>query len=563
MTRLNESHVRGPTDVPLIEQTIGARFDQTARIRADHEALVVRHQGIRWTYADLKKQVDDFAAGLLAVGLRPGDRIGIWSPNNAEWVVTQFATAKAGLILVTINPAYRLAELEYSLNKVGCKALITAATFKTSNYIDILMELAPEIAACPPGHLVSARVPSLTTLICIGADARGFFRFDELPHLARDRDRAQLIELAATLENGDPINIQFTSGTTGSPKGATLSHRNIVNNAYFCAAGMGMSATDRFCICPPLYHCAGMVGCTLACITHGATMVLPSEWFDPFAALESIEAERCTIVGGVPTMFLGMLNHPDFRRFDLTSLRRGFVGGAPCPVEMMKRCIAQMHLSELTIVFGMTETSPISLQTAKDDPLERRIGSVGRVHPHVEIKIIDAEGRTVPPDQTGEICTRGYSVMLGYWNDDEKTRASIDEDGWMHTGDLGTLDSDGYANVVGRIKDMAIRGGENIFPAEIENFLYQHSAIADAQVFGIPDDRFGEELCAWLRLKPGASVTEVEIRAFCKDRIAHFKIPRYIRFVDEFPMTVTGKMQKSAMRQQMVEILGLISERTA
>jgi fatty-acyl-CoA synthase len=563
MPTLTESHVKGATDIPLIELTIGAMLDQTSARWPDHEAIVVCHQGVRWTWAELKQRVDVFAAGLLALGLRPGDRIGIWSPNNIEWVITQFASAKAGLILVTINPAYRLNELEFALNKVSCKALVTAATFKTSNYVDMLMTLAPGIASQTPGQSVCERVPSLTTLICIGAEAPGFFRFDAVAGMAKAHHHAQLAKIGATLNPTDPINIQFTSGTTGNPKGATLSHRNIVNNAFFVGQGMRMTDEDRFCIPVPLYHCAGMVIGTLTCLTHGATMVLPSEWFDPPAALEAIQEEMCTVVNGVPTMFLAMLNHPSFARFDLRSLRSGWTGGAPCPVQMMKRCIHDMHLREFTIVFGMTETSPVSLQTAPDDPFERRVGSVGRIHPHVEIKIIDAEGRTVPPGQTGEICTRGYSVMLGYWNDPERTREAIDADGWMHTGDLGTLDSEGYGNIVGRIKDMVIRGGENIYPAEIEDFLYHNPAIADVQVFGVPDARFGEELCAWLRLKPDASVTEEEIREFCKGRIAHFKIPRHIRFVSEFPMTVTGKMQKFAMRQQMIDELALVVEETA
>ena len=563
MTTLTQSHVRGATDVPLIELTIGAMLDQAAVRWPDHEAVVVRQQGVRWTYAELQQRVDEFAAGLLALGLLPGDRIGIWSPNNIEWIITQFAAAKAGLILVTINPAYRLNELDYALNKVGCKALVTAAVFKTSNYLEMLAALAPEVTSCSPGQLVSARVPSLTTLICIGADAPGFFRFDAVPGMAGADDHQQLNAIGKCLKPTDPINIQFTSGTTGNPKGATLSHRNLVNNAFFVGEGMCMTAEDRFCIPVPLYHCAGMVIGTLTCAIHGATMVLPSEWFDPLEALEAIQEEMCTVINGVPTMFLSMLNHPSFARFDLRSLRSGWVGGAPCPVEMMKRCIADMHLRELTIVFGMTETSPISLQTAANDPLERRIGSVGRIHPHVEIKIVDADGRIVPPGETGEICTRGYSVMLGYWNDPDKTAEAIDAEGWIHTGDLGKLDAQGYGNIVGRIKDMAIRGGENIFPAEIENFLYRHPAVADVQVFGVPDNRFGEELCAWVRLKPGATASEQEIRDFCKGEIAHFKIPRYIRFVDEFPMTVTGKMQKFVMRRQMIETLGLALQETA
>jgi fatty-acyl-CoA synthase len=560
---ITESHVRGSSDTPLIEDTIGVFFDQACERLSEREALVVRHQGIRWSFGELRQQVDGLAAGLLALGLKRGDRVGIWSPNNAEWILTQFATAKAGLILVNINPAYRVGELEYALNKVGCAALVTAASFKTSNYIDMLNALAPEIATSSPGHLTSARLPSLKALICIGTDAPGFIRFDAVPKMATDRSRARLSELSSELRNTDAVNIQFTSGTTGSPKGATLSHRNILNNAFFSGATMGLTGSDRYCIQVPLYHCGGMVVGTLMCLVHGATMVLPSEWFDPLASLETMEAERCTGVGGVPTMFLGMLNHPEFSRFDLRSLRTGWAGGAPCPIEMMKRCLSDMHLRDLTIVFGMTETSPVSLQTASSDPIERKVGSVGRIHPHVEVKIVDPDGKTVPVGTPGEFCTRGYSVMLGYWNDPGKTGEAIDANGWMHTGDLGTFDADGYGNVVGRSKDMAIRGGENIYPVEIENVLYQHPAVADAQVFGIPDERFGEELCAWIRLKQGSTMTDMDVRSFCKDRIAHFKVPRYIRFVEEFPTTVTGKIQKFVMRQRMIDELQLNVQKTA
>jgi len=560
---ITESHVRGAVDTPLIEDTIGAFFDKACERLSEREALVVRHQGIRWSFKQLRQQVDDLAAGLLALGLNRGDRVGIWSPNNAEWILTQFATAKAGLILVNINPAYRVGELEYALNKVGCAALVTASSFKTSNYIDMLNTLAPEIATSSPGHLTSARLPSLKVLICIGTDAPGFIRFDAVLKMATDRSRAQLRELGTELRNTDAVNIQFTSGTTGSPKGATLSHRNILNNAFFVGRTMGLTSNDRYCIQVPLYHCGGMVVGTLMCIVHGATMVLPSEWFDPLASLETMEAERCTGVGGVPTMFLGMLNHPEFARFDLSSLRTGWAGGAPCPIEMMKRCLSDMHLRDLTNIFGMTETSPVCLQTATNDPIERKVGSVGRIHPHVEVKIVDSDGKTVPVGTPGEFCTRGYSVMLGYWNDTEKTSEAIDADGWMHTGDLGTFDAEGYGNVVGRSKDMAIRGGENIYPVEIENILYQHPTVADAQVFGIPDERFGEELCAWIRLKQGSHMTELDVRSFCKDRIAHFKIPRYIRFVDEFPTTVTGKIQKFVMRQRMIDELQLKVQKTA
>jgi fatty-acyl-CoA synthase len=560
---ISQSHVRGTTETPLIEKTIGAFFDDACTRLSAGEALVVRHQKIRWSYEELRERVDAVAAGLLELGLKPGDRVGIWSPNNAEWIVTQFATAKAGLILVNINPAYRVSELEYALNKVGCTALITAASFKTSNYIEMLNTVAPEIANSLPGQLASPRLPSLRLLMCIGTDAPGFLRFDNVANMATGRSRQKLIELAAELRNTEAVNIQFTSGTTGSPKGATLSHRNILNNAFFVGHTMGLVEGDRYCIQVPLYHCGGMVVGTLMCIAHGATMVLPSDWFDPLASLETIEAERCTGVGGVPTMFLAMLNHPEFSRFDLRSLRTGWAGGAPCPVEMMKRCLSDMHLRDLTIIFGMTETSPVCLQTATDDPIERKVGSVGRIHPHVEVKVVDPDGATLPVEVPGEFCTRGYSVMLGYWNDPEKTREAIDASGWMHTGDLGTLDSEGYGNVVGRSKDMAIRGGENIYPVEIENVLYEHPAVADAQVFGIPDERFGEELCAWIRLKPGAAMTELDARSFCSGRIAHFKIPRYVRFVEEFPTTVTGKIQKFVMRQRMIDELGLKLQKTA
>jgi fatty-acyl-CoA synthase len=560
---LTESYVRGATDAPLIEQAIGSFFDAATERLADRDGLVVRHQGIRWTYAELRRHVDAFASGLLALGLRPGERVGIWSPNNAEWVIALFATAKAGLILVNINPAYRLAELEYALNKAGCAALITATAFKTSDYVGMLNALAPEIATCAPGKLAAAKVPSLRILLCIAADAPGFIPFDQVPAMATRRDHEEIARLGPILRNIDPINIQFTSGTTGSPKGATLSHRNILNNAYFVGRTMRLIEGDRFCLQLPLYHTGGMVLGALTCLTHGATMVFPAEWFDPLASLAAIEAESCTAIGGVPTMFLAMLNHPSFSRFDLRSLRTGFAGGAPCPIEMMRRCLSEMHLRDLTNVFGMTETGPVSLQTATDDPLERKVGSVGRIHPHVQVKVIDVDGRTVPPGVIGEFCTRGYSVMLGYWGEEDKTRDAIDGEGWMHTGDLGKLDGEGYGNVVGRSKDIAIRGGENIYPVEIENVLYQHSAIADAQIFGVPDDYYGEELCAWIRLKQGEVMTEEDVRSFLKDRIAHFKVPRYIRFVKEFPTTVTGKIQKFVMRQRMIDELGLTLQRTA
>jgi fatty-acyl-CoA synthase len=564
MPKLTQSYVHGASDVPLIGETIPVHFDKAAARWGGRDALIVCQQNVRWTYAELQRRIDDFAAGLLALGLEPGDRIGIWSPNNAEWVVTQFATAKAGLILVNINPAYRLSELDYALNKVGCKALVTADHFKTSDYVGMLRELAPEIDRSAPGRLQAKRLPSLATLIRFGADeTRGFFRFEDVLGMGGERHSARLSELQPQLQFDDAINIQFTSGTTGAPKGATLTHHNILNNGFFIGEAMRLSEADRVCIPVPLYHCFGMVLGNLACITHGATMIYPSEGFDPLATLEAVEAERCTALYGVPTMFIAELGHPEFKRFDLSSLRTGIMAGSPCPIEVMKRCIAEMNMSEVTIAYGMTETSPVSTQTSCDDPLERRVGTVGRVHPHVEVKIVDGEGRVVPPGVSGEFCTRGYSVMLGYWDDPERTAEAIDRAGWMHTGDLATIDEDGYCNIVGRIKDMVIRGGENVYPREIEEFLFRHPKVEAVQVVGVPDQKYGEELCAWIKLKAGESAAPEEIQAFCKGQIAHYKIPRYIKFVESFPMTVTGKVQKFMMREATVKELGLVEQKTA
>jgi fatty-acyl-CoA synthase len=558
------SYVHGASDTPFIGDTIGVHFDRMVERFGERDALIVRHQQIRWTYRELKERVDSFAAGLLALGLKRGDRIGIWSPNNAEWVITQFATAKAGLILVNINPAYRLAELEYALNKVGCVALITAVSFKTSDYHAMLRELAPELATSSPGNLHAAKLPDLRLVITIGDRyAAGMLRFDEIAGLARDVERHRLAALAEELQFDDPINIQFTSGTTGFPKGATLSHHNILNNGFFIGRAMRFTERDRLCIPVPLYHCFGMVLGNLACLAHGAAMVYPSEGFDPLATLEAIEAERCTALHGVPTMFIAEMDHPDFAKFDLSSLRTGIMAGSPCPIEVMKRAVERMHLSEITIAYGMTETSPVSFQCSIDDPLERRVATVGRVQPHIEVKIVDGEGRIVPHGTPGELLTRGYSVMLGYWNDADKTREAIDAAGWMHTGDLATIDDAGYCNIVGRIKDMVIRGGENVYPREIEEFLYRHPKVQDVQVIGVPDPHYGEELCAWVRLRDGESATTEEIRAFCQGQIAHYKVPRYVKFVDAFPMTVTGKIQKFLMRQQMIEELGLSQQETA
>lgn len=558
------SFVHGASTEPLMYLTVGNLLDRTAERYGEREALVVRHQGVRWSYAELKDRVDAFAAGLLALGLEPGSRIGIWSPNCAEWVVAQFATAKAGLVLVNINPAYRLSELEYALNKVGCTALITAKQFKSSDYLSMLRTLAPELAHCAAGALAAAKLPALRCVIAIDQDAHaGMYRFDDVAGFATDASRAALSALAPQLQPDDPINIQFTSGTTGMPKGATLTHFNIVNNGWFVGRAMRFSAHDRLCIPVPLYHCFGMVMSVLTCVTHGATMVFPADSFEPRSVLETVAAERCTALHGVPTMFIAELDHPDFAQFDLSSLRTGIMAGAPCPIEVMKRVLAEMHMSQVTIAYGMTETSPVSFQSSVDDPLEKRVSTIGRIHPHVQVKIVDAEGRTVPRNVRGELCTRGYSVMRGYWGDDERTRESIDPAGWMHTGDLAVIDDDGYCNIVGRVKDMIIRGGENVYPREIEEFLFRHPKIQDVAVFGVPDARFGEQVGAWIRLRDGESATAEEIRAFCQGQIAHYKIPHYVRFVYAFPMTVTGKIQKFMMRDAMVEELGLAVQQTA
>jgi fatty-acyl-CoA synthase len=564
MTREAPSYVHGAAATPLLGETIGHRFDLAVARWGDRPALIVRQQGVRWTYAELGARVDALAAGLLALGLAPGDRVAIWSPNNAEWVVTQFATAKAGLILVNINPAYRLSELAYALNKVGARALITATAFKTSDYLGMIRTLAPELPDSAAGKLKASRLPRLEAVIQIGAPAAaGTLGFDVVAALGRDQDRARLATLAGTLQFDDPINIQFTSGTTGLPKGATLTHHNILNNGFFLGEAMRFTDRDKVCIPVPLYHCFGMVIGNLACITHGAAMVFPGEGFDALATLQTVAEERCTALYGVPTMFIAELEHPEFARFDLSSLRTGMMAGAPCPIEVMRRCVESMHLSEITIGYGMTETSPVSFQTAIEDPLERRVSTVGRVHPHLEVKIVDAEGRIVPRGTPGELCTRGYSVMLGYWEDPQRTAQAIDAAGWMHTGDLAVIDREGYGNIVGRIKDLVIRGGENVYPREVEEFLYRHPKVQDVQVFGVPDPKYGEELCAWVKLRAGEDLSDEALREFCRGQIAHYKIPRHVRFVDDFPMTVTGKMQKFLMRERMIEELGLKPAPTA
>ena len=563
MAGLAQSYVHGASATALIGETIGAHFDRVAARWPDRDALVAPHQDVRWTYAELKARIDACAAGLLTLGLEPGDRIGIWSPNNAEWVIAQFATAKAGLILVNINPAYRLAELEYALNKVACTALITASAFKSSDYVGMLAALAPEIAGATPGGLRAERLPSLRTLIQIDGAAPGYIPFAELLTRGEASHRQRLDQLAALLQFDQAINIQFTSGTTGHPKGATLTHHNILNNGMFVGQALALTEADRVCIPVPLYHCFGMVLGNLACITHGAAMVFPGAAFDPLEVLETVQAQRCTALYGVPTMFIAELEHPEFARFDLASLRTGIMAGSPCPTEVMKRVVEEMHMAEVTIAYGMTETGPVSFQTSIDDPHDRRVATVGRVHPHVEVKIVGAEGRIVRPGDPGELCTRGYSVMLSYWGDPVLTAEAVDDAGWMHTGDLATIDAEGYCNIVGRIKDMVIRGGENVYPREIEEFLYGHPKIKDVQIIGVPDDRYGEELCAWVKLRDGESASEDEIREFCQGQIAHYKIPRYVRFVDSFPMTVTGKIQKFVMRETMIAELGIEERLTA
>jgi len=547
------SHVKGATEPPLIEHSIGDALALAADRWGERDALVSVGQGIRWNFAELLERSDAFAAGLLALGLNPGDRIGIWAPNCVEWTLTQFAAARAGLILVTINPAYRLSEVEYTVNKVGLSALVAATSFKTSDYPAMIEELAPEIAASAPGDLRAKRLPTLRSLILIGADARaGWLRFDDTAGRATDADRRRLADIGRTLDPNDAINIQFTSGTTGLPKGATLSHRNILNNGYFVGRTQGLTEGDRICIPVPLYHCFGMVMGNLAAITHGAAMVYPSEGFDPEAVLRAVEAERCTALYGVPTMFIAVLAHPRFDDFDVSSLRTGCMAGAICPEPLMRQVVEWLNMRDVTIAYGMTETSPVSFQTAPDDPFERRVGSIGRVQPHLECKIVDEGGHIVASGEPGELCTRGYSVMIGYWDEPGRTAESIDEDGWMHSGDLATIDAEGYGNIVGRLKDMVIRGGENIYPREVEDYLYRHPAVEDVAVVGIPDERMGEELCAWVRLKPDASVDAEAIRSFCRGQIAHYKVPRYVRIVDEFPTTVTGKVQKYLIREAMV-----------
>jgi fatty-acyl-CoA synthase len=553
------SYVHGASSEPLIGATIGDLFDRVAEQLPDHEALVSCHQGLRYTYRQLREECDRFARGLLALGVAKGDRVGIWSPNHAEWVVAQFATPKVGAILVNINPAYRLHELEYALQQSGCSILIIAPPFKTSDYGALVRQLCPELATCKPTRLRAARVPDLRTVITFGEERLpGALHWDDVMERAGAIEQEELVEVQRQQHFDDPINIQYTSGTTGFPKGATLSHHSILNNGYFIGEGMRFTHEDRLCIPVPFYHCFGMVLGNLACVTHGATMVIPAPVFDPLLTLQAVEQERCTALHGVPTMFITELNHPEFARFDLSTLRTGIMAGSPCPIEVMKQVNQRMHMAEVTICYGMTETSPVSFQSTTDDPLEKRVATVGRIHPHVEAKIIDpATGEVVPRGQTGELLSRGYIVMLGYWGNPEATAEAIDAGRWMHTGDLATMDDEGYVNIVGRAKDMIIRGGENIYPREIEEFLYRHPKIRDVQVIGVPDETYGEQVMAWIILKPGEGSSAEEMRAYCEGQIAYYKIPRYWRFTDSFPMTVTGKVQKYLMREQATRELQL------
>ena len=552
------SHVVGDQSEPLLTLTIPALLTQTASRFPDHEAAVFSSQNERLTYQQLAHRVNQLAAGLVAIGLVKGQRIGIWSPNRLEWLLIQFASARIGLILVNINPAYRLSELEYALKQSGCTALILAESFKTSNYMAMIQELAPELSNSEKGQLKANRLPDLRHVIALtNTPPTGIWAFNQILTFADQIQLSKLDEITKTLNPTDPINIQYTSGTTGSPKGATLTHHNIVNNAHFVTRALNLSSEDRLCIPVPFYHCFGMVMGTLGCVTKGATMIIPGEGFDPSQCLKIVAEEKATALYAVPTMFVAMLEDSNFSTFELSNLRTGIMAGAPCPIEIMKRVIGEMHMREVTIAYGMTETSPVSFQSAANDPIERRVGTVGRIHPHVEVKIVDEAGEIVPVNTQGEIWTKGYSVMQGYWQDAERTKDVVTLDGWMKTGDLGEIDQEGYCKITGRLKDMIIRGGENIYPREIEEFLYTHPAISQVQVFGVPDKKFGEEVAAWIVLNPDKTCTEDSIIDFCKGKIAHYKIPRYIRFVDELPMTVTGKPQKFIMREQMINEMAI------
>lgn len=558
------SYLSGTSEKPLIGIPIGDMLDEIAHRFPENDALIVHHQNIRFSYKEFNHIIDTCAKAFLALGIEKGDRVGIWSPNRYEWTVTQFATAKIGAILVNINPSYRLHELEYVLNQSGCNTLVIADTFKASNFTEMVYTLAPELEKSPKSHLESEKLPSLRTLIRLADDEKqGIWRWDDFLKQAETVPSDLLKQRQNSLSADEPINIQYTSGTTGFPKGATLSHHNILNNGYFVAELMNFTENDRLVIPVPLYHCFGMVMGNIGCITHGAAMIYASESFEPATTLAAVEREKATGLYGVPTMFIAELDLPDFEKYDLTSLRTGIMAGSPCPIEVMKKVQSIMHISEMEIAYGMTETSPVSTQTRIGTPIEKQVSTVGQIHPHLEVKIIDPEtGLTVPRGMAGELCTRGYSVMLGYWNNEEATQKAIDKARWMHTGDLATMDDEGYVKIVGRIKDMIIRGGENIYPREIEEFLYAHSKISDVQVIGIPDTKYGEAVMAWIRLKEGENMTLEEVREYCQGNIAHFKTPQYVRFTDTFPMTVTGKIRKVEMREISIQELGLESAAT-
>jgi len=556
MEKLTQSYHCGAASEPIIYATIGTYFDRIAARFPDTEALVVCQQGLRLTYDEFNRRINRLATGLLHLGIEPGDRVAIWGPNSLEWVLTQMATAKIGAILVCVNPAYRLFELEYALNKSGCRAIVSAERFKSSEYLPMLRELAPEIDRSEPAQLDAEKIPNLDIVIRMGdASTAGMLNFDAVCSMGGDAERGRLAALTSELSPDDAINIQFTSGTTGSPKGATLTHCNILNNGYLTGAALQFTSRDRLCIPVPLYHCFGMVLGNLACFTHGATAVYPGAAFDPRSTLEAVETERCTALHGVPTMFVAELGHADFAAFDLSTLRTGIMAGAPCPVDVMHRVIAEMNMKHILIGYGQTEVSPINHLTSPDDPIEKRVETVGRAVPWVEIKLVDNKNRVVPVGEKGEVCTRGYSVMLGYWNDEAQTRDTIDEARWLHSGDLAVMDDAGYLRIVGRIKDMIIRGGKNIYPREVEEFLHTHPKISEVQVFGIPDERLGETVCAWIQLRDGETLAEDDIKSFCHGQITHFKIPQHVKFVDEYPMTVTGKIQKFKMSQAMCEEL--------
>jgi fatty-acyl-CoA synthase len=550
------SYTQGNQDKPLLTQCIGDAFDATVARFPDREALVVHHQALRYTWRQLADAVDQHARALMALGVQPGDRLGIWAPNCAEWCITQFASAKVGAILVNINPAYRSSELDYALGQSGCRWVICADAFKTSDYHAMLQGLLPGLANGQPGALICERFPELRGVVSLAlSPPPGFLAWHALQARAEVVSGEALAARQAQLRCDDPINIQYTSGTTGFPKGATLSHSNILNNGYMVGESLGLTEHDRLVVPVPLYHCFGMVMANLGCMTHGSALIYPSDAFDPLATLRAVAQEKATALYGVPTMFIAELDHPQRGEFDLSSLRTGIMAGATCPIEVMRRVIGEMHMAEVQIAYGMTETSPVSLQTGAADDLERRVTSVGRTQPRLESKVVDAEGNTVPRGEIGELCTRGYSVMLGYWNNPKATAESIDAEGWMHTGDLAVMDEQGYVRIVGRSKDMIIRGGENIYPRELEEFFFTHPAVADVQVIGVPCSKYGEEIVAWVRLHPGHAVSEEALREWARARIAHFKVPRYFRFVDAFPMTVTGKVQKFRMREISVEEL--------